>query len=296
MSDMPALELLREAANQAATSSAAFATIRGRQLDLSALTDPRLQDSAYRDALRKQIRAAQPFSHVVVDGWFNPTLLELVHEEFDSFDRTNWKVVKDENQLLHRSVAPVGLGPASQLYFGIVNSGWFVKLLAEITDIEDLMADAHLFGGGLHETRPGGKFAVHRDFDRHVLYGVDNKMVFITYLNKSWDPAWGGALELWGGEPKQCVRKVEPEFGRSILLLHGADSFHGHPDPMTAPDGRTRRSVASYYYRNAQSVQLRMKRVSSVFMVAHRSKRLRRMAWRLMPPILMDAIRRLLGR
>ena len=60
-----------------------------------------------------------------------------------------------------------------------------------------LLPDPKLFGGGLHESRTGATFAVHRDFNRHRHLGLKNEMVFITYLNKGWDPDWGSGLELW---------------------------------------------------------------------------------------------------
>ncbi len=59
-------------------------------------------------------------------------------------------------------------------------------------------------------------------------------MVFITYLNKAWQPEWHGALELWDAESKACVKKVEPEFGRSVLMCNGHRNFHGHPTPLNS--------------------------------------------------------------
>lgn len=270
--------------------------IRGRRLDLHSPVDRRLFDPTHVAALQQQLRQAKPFPHLVVDGWFDPVLLELVREEFDLLDKAQWKVVSGEHEHTHRSKAYCRLGPASEIYFGIVNSGWFIELLSQITGIEDLLPDPMLMGGGLHETVNGGRFGVHRDFDVHVRTGLNNKMVFITYLNKGWDPAWGAALELWNVDPPSCGKSIQPEFGCSVLLPHGPDSFHGHPAPMAAPEGRTRRSVATYYYQNGAGVQRRFRRVTSVFLFAHSSKRLRIQASRLLPPILVDAIKWIVSR
>ena len=269
--------------------------IRGRRLDLASLVSPRLFDPAYRSELRRQLRSAKPFPHLVVDDWFDPGLLQLIYEEFEPSAREHWRVIRDEHQYFHRSDGHEAFGHASQIYFSLVNSGWFVALLGEIIDVDDLISDPTLAGGGLHETRTGGKFAVHRDFDKHVVYGLENKMVFITYLNKGWQPEWGAALELWKGDTSECVRKIVPELGRSVLLLHGPDSFHGHPEPMQSPEDRPRRSVASYYYRNARGVQERMTRKTSVFLKAYRAKRLRHIVTRITPPILLDAFKKIVG-
>jgi len=270
--------------------------IRGRRLDLDRHVDPKLFDAAYVAELRQRLRDATPFPHLVVHDWFNPTLLELVREEFDLLDQGQWKVFRNEQELTHRSQPHTRLGPASEIYFGIINSGWFLDLLSTITDVEDLLPDAKLLGGGLHETRAGGKFGIHRDFDRHASHGLSNRMVFITYLNRGWDPAWGAALEIWDIDSGTSARSIPPEFGTSVLLMHGPKSFHGHPEPMAAPPDQTRRSVAAYYYQNPAGVPMRIKRVSSVFLVAHRSKPLRHLARRLLPPIVLDAIKKLVAR
>ena len=271
-------------------------TIRGRRLDLHAHVNQKLFDRDYLGDLRRSLLNAKPFEHLVVADWFNPDLLELVTEEFDMQGRSGWRVISSQQQLTHRSTKYDNLGPASDIYFNIVNSGWFVDLIGEITGQEDLLPDPRLFGGGMHETRSGGTFGIHRDFDRHTRTGLDNKAVLLTYLNKNWNPNWHAALELWNDDPPGCAVKVEPEFGTSVLMVHGPKSFHGHPQPMSAPEGQTRRSLATYYYANHLSVQQRVKRVNSVFLYAHKSKPLRRMVSRLMPPIVSDAIKKYISR
>jgi len=270
--------------------------IRGRRLDLDRYVDSKLFDPLYIAEMRRQLQEATPFPHLAVSGWFNPVLLELVREEFDFVDHTQWKVHDNDQERTRRSAKHDGLGPASQIYFGIVNSGWFIDLISDITGEKDLLSDPTLLNGGLHETPPGGKFSIHRDFDRHARYGLNNKMVFITYLNRNWDPAWGAALELWDGASRKSVRSVQPELGNSVLLVHGPKSFHGHPEPMTAPAGQTRRSVAVYYYDNPAAEEMRAKRVSSVFLFARRSPSLRRVVRQFFPPILVDALKKLIGR
>jgi hypothetical protein len=270
--------------------------IRGRRLDLDRHVDPKLLDANHIAGLRQQLRNAKPYPHLVVHNWFNPTLLELVREEFDLLDQDQWRELRNEQELTHRSLPQSRLGPASEIYFSVVNSGWFLELISSITDVEDLLPDPRLAGGGLHETPAGGKFGVHRDFDIHADYGLTNKMVFITYLNRGWDPAWGAALEIWDIDRGTSARSIPPEFGTSVLLMHGPKSFHGHPEPMAAPPGQTRRSLANYYYQNPAAVPMRVKRISSVFLIAHRSKPLRHLARRWLPPALLDAIKKLVSR
>lgn len=272
-----------------------FVVIRGRRLGLRELFDPGAFTAARQAEWREAMASAKPFAHLVLDRLFNPDLLRLVHEEFDLYGQRQWRVVHSPQETTHRSLPEVALGPASELYFGLVNSRWFLQLLSTVSGVDDLITDPGLYGGGLHETRKGGHFGIHRDFDRHPCSGLDNEMVFITYLNEDWNAQWGGALELWDGQAKRCVSAVEPVFGRSVLLRHGAASFHGHPAPLNVPEGRSRRSVASYYYSYSLARRAREHRNTSVFLFSERHARLKQAAKRATPPAVWDALRRLVG-
>jgi len=185
----------------------------------------------------------------VIDNLFQPSFLDRVLSDygagFGDWVRYN---TRDEVKTGTRPNAKLGAG--SRAYFDVIQRGQFTQFLSAISGIQGLLPDPTLFGGGLHEIAPGGRFSVHTDFNKHPVTALDNRLVFITYLNKGWDASWGGALELWDSVSKQCVDEVVPVFGRSILFAHTDTSLHGHPNPVATPDGRKRRSVAAYYYTN----------------------------------------------
>lgn len=76
----------------------------------------------------------------------------------------------------------------------------------------------------------------------------------LIYLNKDWDEAYGGNLEIWNREMSEKAQSVPPLFNRCVIFNTDADSFHGHPDPLTTPEGVTRRSIALYYYTASSKV------------------------------------------
>ena len=270
--------------------------IRNTQLAWSDLVEPRLFDADVVHDLHERLRTARPFEHLVADNWFNPTLLELIHEEFDLFGDSGWREMHSHHEHTMRSAQHARFGPATQLYFAIVNSGWFVDLLAAVSGVDDLIPDPLLHGGGMHETRAGGGFGIHRDFDRHVRHGLSNRMVFISYLNKGWDPSWDGALELWDSASSGCVTSIEPEFGRSLLLKHGPCSYHGHPRPLKVPNGRVRRSVAAYYYTNPAAADLRDDEVRSRFLFKRPTDGVKRLAKLVTPPIVWLGLKKIVRR
>lgn len=270
-------------------------TIRGRTLDLDALHDPRIGNPAFRQTLRQQFESASPFPHLVLDGVFDAGLLALVREEFDLHTARDWRSFNGAQEDTFRSPLGAQLGPASKLYFNLVNSHEFVEFLESITGVEHLIVDRTLFGGGLHESRNGGKFGIHRDFDRHAETGLRNEMVFLTYLNPGWDMEWGGALELWDAREHRPVVSVPPEFGTSLLMRNRHDSYHGHPDPMELPKGVQRRSLASYYYTNSHRQEHRALAQTTRFLRQSQGHALRHWALRAArqwaPPVMWDVLR-----
>lgn len=202
--------------------------------------------------LHKSFASAQPFPHVVIDNLFQPAFLDRVLHDYGA-GFGDWVRYNTANEVKTGTRPNAKLGNGSRRYFDVIQRGQFTQFLSGITGIEGLLPDPTLFGGGLHEIKPGGRFSVHIDFNKHPVTLLDNRLVFITYLNKEWDPGFGGALELWDSVSKQCVEEVVPVFGRSILFAHSSVSLHGHPKPVETPDGRPRRSVAAYYYTNGRS-------------------------------------------
>ena len=59
---------------------------------------------------------------------------------------------------------------------------------------------------------------------------------------------YGGQLELWDTDMKGCVRSVVPEANRCVIFNTTSFSNHGNPHPVNHPEGRTRKSIALYYY------------------------------------------------
>ena len=199
--------------------------------------------------LRQRFTDAKPFRHVVIDNLFQPEFLEKVLEDF-SVGFGDWVHYNTPDEVKRGTRPNAKLGAGSQRYFDVIHRGQFLQFLSAVTGIGGLLPDPSLFGGGLHEIPNGGRFSVHTDFNRHPVTQLDNRLVFITYLNKDWQASYGGRLELWDAPSQQCVSEVVPVFGRSILFAHSPDSLHGHPNAVAAPDGRSRRSVAAYFYTN----------------------------------------------
>ncbi|PNG26532.1 2OG-Fe(II) oxygenase [Methylocella silvestris] len=224
---------------------------------ISLALDETLNEAFFREDTIKTLHETfihnKPFPYLVIDGLFPPKLLRLVHADFARLSWSEWRRYDNSNEVKRASIANPRLGHASEFYFNTIYSSRFVNFLERVSGIPGLVTDPSLSAGGLHDIPPGGKFAMHIDFNLHPVTRLDNRLVFITYLNEDWRSSYGGALELWDLETNAKGAEVTPEFGRSVLFYQSSKSLHGHPKPIEAPNERHRRSVAAYYYSNGRS-------------------------------------------
>ena len=198
-------------------------------------------------SLSEQYRTAHPFPHIVLDDFLEAGVLNRVLANFPS-DKDRDYFDRDQERFKFQ-YPPQGLqsGIIRNL-FSELNSEAFLGFLEELTGIKGLIADPYFVGGGLHETTRGGHLGVHADFNVHEELKLERRLNLLVYLNEDWDEEYGGQLELWDKDMKECAVRVEPIFGRAVIFNTTLDSFHGHPEPLNCPPNRTRRSIATYYY------------------------------------------------
>ena len=196
-------------------------------------------------------RAAQPFPHIVLDGLLDPGLLRRVTAEIPSPLAPNSLFSADVKHLQERKFAwrdVAALGPESTRLIAFFNGKPFLEFLSTLTGIAGLVPDPYMWGAGFHQILAGGKLAIHADFNIHPTTQLYRRVNLLLYLNEGWEAAWGGDLELWNAAMDACAAKIAPTFNRLVLFSTSDISFHGHPEPMTAPPDRVRRSLALYYY------------------------------------------------
>lgn len=202
-------------------------------------------------ALGVRYAAARPFPHIVLDGLFDAGLLRQVTAEIPSPLRPHSLFSADVAHLQERKFAwrdVPALGPESTRLIGFLNGKPFLEFLSEVTGIGGLIPDPYMWGAGFHQILSGGKLAIHADFNIHPVTQLYRRVNLLLYLNEDWDAAWGGDLELWNAGMDACAERIAPTFNRMVLFSTSDISFHGHPEPMTCPPDRVRRSLALYYY------------------------------------------------
>ena len=198
-------------------------------------------------ALAQDYRSGRPFPHIVIDDLLDADLLRSIAANYPVLDGKQFFDRDQERFKFQFNPEEVTFGATRNL-LAELNGQAFLGFLEELTGIEGLIADPYFIGGGLHLTRRGGHLGVHADFNIHALMHVERRLNLLVYLNDGWQSVYGGDLELWDRAMQSCVKSVAPVLGRAVVFNTSLDSFHGQPQPLTCPEDRDRRSIATYYY------------------------------------------------
>jgi Rps23 Pro-64 3,4-dihydroxylase Tpa1-like proline 4-hydroxylase len=194
----------------------------------------------------------KPFPSIFFDDFFPKEVLDAALCDFPQPKVLPWKEFDDpmQTKLAFDAVEQLPASIRDVMFF--MNSRPMLQFLETLTGIKGLISDPYFRGGGLHQIVPGGKLEVHVDFNRHRELRLDRRLNVIVYLNKDWREEYGGHFELWNRDMSKAEVKVLPVFNRCAIFSTNEHSYHGHPNPLTCPPDRTRKSLATYYYTNGR--------------------------------------------
>lgn len=199
-------------------------------------------------------QTVHPFPHIYLDNFFNPEYLKKVLAEFPNLGDAKKDIYyENPNEKKHASKGDEKFGPTTKEFVAFLNSPEFRAFLNKLTGInEPLQADPYYEGGGFHQIKPGGFLKIHVDFHKHKILNLDRRLNLLVYLNEDWDESYGGHFELWEKDMSKAAVKILPLFNRVALFSTTGESWHGHPDPLTCPPERSRKSLALYYYTDGR--------------------------------------------
>jgi hypothetical protein len=199
--------------------------------------------------LRAAYRSASPFPHIALDGFLLPEVAHSGEDEFPPPDRSHGVNYVHANERKYANPDPTSWGPTLQAIWRELTSARFISFVSELTGIDGLVTDDTLEGAGLHQTQTGGFLNIHADFTVHPhRRHLHRRANLLVYLNEDWPESYGGDLELWSRDMKTREEVIAPIGNRAVIFTTGADTWHGHPEPLRCPPDRARRSLAIYYY------------------------------------------------
>ena len=210
--------------------------------------------------LQREFQGATPFRHVAIDDFLEAQICESLLNDFPSFDERH---ATDEMGRIGRKAVVERLSGISRGYrkfYEYINSAAFLDAMSQLTGIPGLIADETLFGGGTHENRAGQGLDVHIDFNIDERRMLHRRVNLLVYLNKEWEEAWGGSIELHSN-PRQPeideVKRFLPLFNRALIFETNEYSWHGFRRIELPPDKEhlSRKSISIYLYTRERPVE-----------------------------------------
>jgi Rps23 Pro-64 3,4-dihydroxylase Tpa1-like proline 4-hydroxylase len=203
-------------------------------------------------ALAASFASATPYPHIVIDDFLEAEACDALLAEFEVPTETGgWGHYVHYNERKLGATKLEQMGPRTQEIIQALSAPAFLRHLEAITGIKDLIPDPDLDGGGLHKIERDGFLNVHVDFLAHTTHrNWSRQLNLLLYLNRDWDEAYGGALELWDEGMAGKIRAIPPIFNRCVIFHTAPGSYHGHPTPLTCPQEMSRKSLALYYFRD----------------------------------------------
>lgn len=199
-----------------------------------------------RQALKTQFDQAQPYRHLVMDDFLEGDFADLLHQNFPSIEalKIHWKGLNEKKS---EGSDFDSFAPAFKKLRDCLSSDVMCRWIEDITGISDAFITPDHQGAGLHQGSNGSFLDVHIDFNIHNGLDVHRRLNLLIYLEKNWQEAYGGHIELWNKDVSELGRKLLPAFNRCVIFETNEISYHGY-GRITVPEGVTRKSFFAYYY------------------------------------------------
>jgi len=193
---------------------------------------------------------ASPFRHVCIDNFLPGHYSAIAAWHFPRPASQDWKMPTNshtQGKAVLTGTKYEKFDPQVRVVFDYLANEPMLRKLSGMFGIKGLMPDPYYSEGGYHRIGRGGFLDIHADFSHSDITGLERRLNIIIYLNSDWKDEWGGHLKLYDTNLQPSASYL-PIFNRAVIFETSDTSYHGHPEPLTCPEGVFRKSMALYYY------------------------------------------------
>lgn len=208
--------------------------------------NPGIFDEAYSKKLWTDFCSNKPIRHLVIDDFLEKKIAESIFDNFPTMEemKTHYKGL-NEKKAEHSDFSR--LHPSFEQLHKTLSSPAFIGWLQQVTGIRSLETIEDRLGYGLHQGANHSFLDIHIDYNLHPIKKLYRKLNLIIFVNRQWENNWGGNLELWDADVRNCIQSIQPIFNRCVIFECSDISYHGY-NKITVPEGVTRKSCYQYYF------------------------------------------------
>lgn len=197
--------------------------------------------------LQQKYRSHPSYSLLTIDNLVPNELVKAMAKELEEVPLEDCKHFTRAGSCMYE-YNNVDKTPVQDAVIHALHSGKFIKWLQEVTDTVDLIPDPHLVGAGYCKSLTGDSLKVHSDFNWNEQLRLHRMVSLVIYLNEDWDQDWGGQLQFYDRKRETIHSKVPVGAGNAVIWSYDNFAFHGYPEPMTNPEGTSRKALRLFYY------------------------------------------------
>lgn len=188
-----------------------------------------------------------PYPMIVLDDFLPKDFADKLQQECETIPDQHWTDFTRRGSWMKEcknlEVAPVAFDFVNQMH-----SALGMEWLEKVTGIKDLIPDPYLVGAGYSKTYRGYSLKMHTDFNWNDKLKLHRMLSFIIYLNPDWEDSWGGGLRFNDFNNEEKIQEVIPKHNRMVMWRYHKRGFHGYPDPLECPEGRSRNTFRLFFY------------------------------------------------
>jgi len=208
--------------------------------------NPEIFKEPFEQALSSSFRNNIPIRHFVIDNFLVNNVANEIFAHFPAIDlmKVHYKGI-NEKKAEHSDFS--FLHPLFNKMHHELSAKYFIEWLQKITGINELQTVEDRLGYGLTQGANNSFLDIHIDYNLHPIKKIYRKLNLIIFFNATWETHWGGNLELWDAEVRNCIQSISPVFNRCVVFECSDISFHGY-SKITVPENITRKSAYQYYF------------------------------------------------
>lgn len=215
-------------------------------IDIMKHINPKYTSEEARAKLKADFDNGHPCRHIVLDDFFDSEAADTMFANFPPLDTLNVKR-KSLNENKSEDYHFERWHPVFAEVRDTIQSPAFAQYMSEITGVEGLKTTPDSLGSGVHQGGQGSYVDVHIDVNYNPETKLWRRINLLVYLNKEWKDEYGGHLELWDKEMKNCEQRVAPSHNRAVIFYTDENSPHGYAK-INIPEGESRKSFYTYFY------------------------------------------------
>jgi len=213
---------------------------------INKIVNPKLTTDLKIEELHNIFTNAPFCNHIFLDDFFTEETANLLYENFPPFESLN-VIRKSLNENKREDYNFENWHPIFQQVREVFASKEFGDIMSRITGIDGLFTNFDSLGQGVHQGAKDSYLDVHIDVNVNVEKKIWRRVNLLIYLNKNWKPEYGGDIELWDVEMKNCVVKYPCFMNKALIFVTDKNSPHGY-SKINVPEGESRKSYYSYFY------------------------------------------------